>query len=66
MGVAYRNNGVIRVEFFVDQFVRLCDSNDLVNTFAHFNIASGKSALITYNTNDRDLGTFRKMGLKSF
>ena len=65
MGITNRNNRVIRVEFFVDQFVGLCDSNNFVNALTHFNVASCKLGLITYNSNNSDLGTFGKVDLKA-
>ena len=55
MGITNRNNRVIRVEFFVDQFVGLCDSNNFVNALTHFNVASCKLGLIAYNSNNSDL-----------
>ena len=65
MGVANRNHGILRMEFFIDQLIRFRDSHYLVNAFADFDVGVQKLGLVAYHTYNSNLGTLGQMGCES-
>ena len=48
MGVAHRDDGILRVEFLIDQFIGLSHGHNLVNAFADLDVAAQKPGLDVY------------------
>ena len=65
VGVANRNHRVLRMEFFIDQFIGFRDSHYLVNAFADFNVGVQKLGLVADHAYDGNLGALGQMGCES-